>query len=310
MSELSAQPQPRCDVVGLGCCCWDLVGIVDEYPLLDQKRPLRELRQQGGGLVATATVAVARLGGQACFIGRVGDDDWGVKTSEAFVAENVSIEGLQMMAGHTSQFAFCIAHTPTGQRSIFYKYGSWPLLEPADLNQELVRSGKVLLVDFHHPRAAIQAAKWAREAGIPSVLDIERAGVETRDLLAAIDYPVVPEHFALEYGGGGTLEVAARRFLDFGPRAFVVTQGASGCTAFVEGEIIFQPAFRIDPVVDTTGAGDVFHGAFAYGLALGYDLRRNLRFASAAAALKCRQLGGRAGIPSMDEVTEFLAANE
>ncbi len=306
MAAMAERPSPEYDVVGLGCCCWDLVGIVEHYPGPDDKQPLLELIQQGGGLVATATVTVTRLGGKACFIGRVGDDEWGAKTRQSLVAEGVSVAGLQVMEGHTSQVAICIAHGTGGQRTIMYKYGSWPLMEAGDVPRRLVVSGKVLLLDLHHPRAALQAARWAQQAGIPTVVDIERPGPHVDELLALADYPVVPERFACRYGGSDDLGLAARRFLDLHPRALVVTQGERGCTAFVDDQVIYQPAFPVQPLVDTTGAGDVFHGAFAYGLALGYDLPYNLRFAAAVAALKCRKLGGRAGIPTMNEVLRLL----
>jgi len=309
LTDTPARPPIRYDVVGLGCCSWDLVGVVERHPGPDGKEPLTELIQQGGGLIATATVAVARLGGSVCYIGRVGGDDWGLKTRQAFMEEGVSIDGLQVMPGHSSQFAICIAEKGTGHRSIVYRHGSWPLLEPADLDRDLVLSGKVLLLDFHHPRASVQAARWAREVGIPTVLDIERLGPETEELVSLVDYPIVPEHFACKYGGSDVLRQAAQQVLALEPRAFVVTQGASGCTAFVRDEMIHQPAFKIEPVIDTTGAGDVFHGAFAYGLALGYDLTQNLRFASAVAGLKCRNLGGRAGIPTIEEVQELLGGD-
>jgi sulfofructose kinase len=297
---------PRFDVVGLGCCCWDLLGIVSRHPGPDEKMELLELIEQGGGLVATASVAVARLGGSVCYIGRIGSDDWGRKTAQGLTDEGVSIEGLQVMQGHTSQFAFCIVKPSTGQRAIVYQYGSWSPLGAGDISRDLVLSGRTLLLDSHHPKASVQAAKWAKAAGVPIVLDIEKQNPDTEELLSLGDYPIVPEEFAHEFGGSEDLAEAARAFLAYGPRAFVVTQGARGSTAFVDGEVIHQPAYAIDPVVDTTGAGDVFHGAFAYGLALGYDLRRNLRFSTAVAGLKCRKLGGRAGIPGMDEVRRLM----
>ena len=149
-------------------------------------------------------------------------------------------------------------------------------------------------------------AAWAQEAGVPVVLDLERPKPCNEALLEASTYPIVPADYALVLTGAFTIEEAGRDMLRRGPRAAIITAGSEGAYGFSADEAIHQPAIRVEPLVDTTGAGDVFHGAFAYGVALGYDLRTNLRFAATVAALKCRKLGGRAGIPTMDEVRELM----
>jgi len=298
--------QPEFDVIGMGCCCWDFLGLVPHYPALDEKVGMSELVQQGGGQAGTAIAAVARLGGRAAIVGRIGDDEFGRHIRQAFVAEGVDVTWLVTVPGATSQFAFIAVEPSSGKRTIFYIHGSKGKFQPSELDRDWLLSCRCLLVDGHHNVAAVTVARWAREAGLPLVLDLERPQPEDRELLSLASHPVVPEGFALRFTGADSASAAARQLLALGAEAVVVTMGARGCVAASHAGIISQPAFAIDPVVDTTGAGDVFHGAFAYGIALGYDLADNLRFASAVAALKCRQLGGRAGIPTMEETRRFL----
>jgi len=296
------------DVIGLGCVCWDIVGTVRQYPAIDEKTELQQLLQQGGGQASTAMVAVARLGGRACICGRVSDDEFGHKNFAEFQAEGVDTGCLEVLPGETSQFAFCVAEEGSGHRTIFWKHGSVGKLDPASLDRAALLNCKCLLVDGHHIHAAIQAARWARQAGIPTVLDMERPQPDNPELLESCDYPILPEVYARTHSGlDDPIEAGRKLHEDLG-RLVIITRGAEGAIAFKDGEMHHQPAFHVDPVIDTTGAGDVYHGAFAYGLTLGYDLAENMRFAAAAAALKCLALGGRTGIPTFAEARGLMAS--
>ena len=297
---------PGHDVIGMGCCCWDYLGIVPRYPELDQKVAMGELVQQGGGQAGTAMAAVARLGGRAAIVGRVGGDEFGGHVRRAFVDEGVDDRWLVTVPGATSQFAFIAVDESTGKRTIFYIHGTKGKFRPDELPREELLDCRCLLVDGHHNLAAVAVAGWAREAGVPLVLDLERPQDEDEQLVSLASHAVVPEDFARSFTGERDPERAARAMLERGPEVVVVTMGARGCLACTSEGAIEQPAYRVEPLVDTTGAGDVFHGAYAYGIALGYDLAENLRFSSAVAGLKCRMLGGRAGIPTMDETQELL----
>jgi sulfofructose kinase len=290
----------------MGCCCWDYLGVVERYPGLDEKVAMKQLVQQGGGQAGTAMVAVARLGGRAAIFGRVGDDEFGRRNYQAFEEEGVDTSWLVTVPGATSQFAFCVIDEPTGKRSIFYIHGAKGKFRPEELPRERLLDCRCLLLDGHHNEAAVAAAGWAREQGLPVVLDLERPQPQDEQLVSLCTHPIVTEDFAIDFTGASDFREAARAMLARGPEAVVITRGAEGAVAFTAEQTIEQPAFEVEPIVDTTGAGDVFHGAFAYGIALGYDLAHNLAFASAVAALKCRTLGGRAGIPTMQETLAFL----
>lgn len=295
------------DICGLGCCCWDAVGIVETYPELDEKALLTELVEMGGGLAATAIAAAAHLGARAALFGCVGEDDHGHQIIGALQHEGVDTSGIAILPGESSQFAFCVAHRATGRRSIFWRPGSYHRLGPGQINLAAATDCRCVLVDHHHLGASTELAATARHQGLPVVADIERLQDGVTELLAACTHPVVPERFARDLSPTGDPAGGVKLMQQLGAEVVVVTRGEQGATAYVGADELHQPAFAVTPIVDTTGAGDVFHGAFAYALALGYDLPATLAFASATAALSCRGLGGRGALPTREEVEALLA---
>jgi len=293
----------------MACCCWDLLGIVERYPELDEKAPMAEMVEGGGGQAATAMAAVAALAGNAGIFGRVGDDPNGRKIMQAFQDADIDTAGMTVVPSSTSQFAVCIILKSTGQRSIFWKNGTMGKPGPQDLDPALVARAKAVLIDSHALDAGIRCATLAREAGTPVVLDLEKPHERNPELASLSTHPIFPEGYGAQLTGAADPVAACRAVQAMGPKVAIVTLGERGCVALDGDEVHRVPAFRV-PVVDTTGAGDVFHGAFTYGLALGMSLEENLRFASATAALACRGLGGRASLGTMEEVEDLLANGE
>ncbi len=291
----------------LGGACWDYLGVIPRMPGPDDKAEISQLTVQGGGRAGTAAATAGRLGGSVAIFARVGDDHFGKRIRETFEADGVDTTWLIEVPDTRSHFAFCAVDEASGRRTIYYDHGTKGRFTTNELDRDALLSCRCLMSDSHHGEASLAAVRWARDAGVPVVLDLERDKSLNADLLSAASHPVLPCAYALELSGCTTVEEAGRELLSRESEAVVITMGRDGAMGFSGDEVIRQPALRIEPIVDTTGAGDVFHGAFAYGIALGYDLRENLRFSSAVAALKCRRLGGRAGIPTMDEVREFLA---
>ncbi|MHB0912343.1 MAG: PfkB family carbohydrate kinase [Armatimonadota bacterium] len=293
----------RFDVVGLGYSNVDYLGIVASYPALDEKEQLLEFSRQGGGVTATAMAAVGRLGGRASYIGKVGDDEFGRFTISELEKDGVHTDGVVVGAG-PSQFSFVVVDKETGKRTIFWT-PCGVRLAPHEIRREDVLAGEVLHVDAHHAEAALLGAAWANEAGIPVVMDAGSLREGTEELMARVDYLIASAKFAKEYTGESDPEEAARRMFTGRRTMSAVTLNEKGCVYVMAEGVFRQPAFQVD-VVDTTGAGDVFHGAFSYGLSQGWPHAESVRFASAVAAKKCTKLGGRAGIPTMPEVREFL----
>jgi sulfofructose kinase len=246
------------------------------------------------------------------FVGRVGDDDYGRKIRAAFEEVGVDISwGLQVVPGARSQWAFCVAQKTTGLRAILWRPPATGTIAPEELDLGRATCARVVLVDTHHLAAAIALVRRCRELGIPTVADIEHPSEQGRELLQLVDFPILPEDCALKWTAEGCCEAAAKALTQQAWGTVVVTMGARGSLACDQnGAILYQPAFEVRPVVDTTGAGDVYHGAFAFAVARGMALPKAMRFASATAALSCQALGGRAGLPSLAQVEALLQRGE
>jgi sulfofructose kinase len=304
--------QLRPDVIGLGYCSYDILAIVPEMPRFDTAwgMHLAGLVQDGGGPVGTALVTVARLGAKAGYVGMLGDDREGRWLRDLFEQEGVDPSRLRMSAGVGTNICLLLVEQATGRRAIL----CYPQVEPTALvldgaDRAAIQSAKVLHLDGQFLAAAIQAARWAREAGVKVCFDGNhpRAGLEA--LLPLVDWLIVAEPFPKAYTGEARPERAARALLDLGPELMVITEGERGCECWAAGEHFRAAAFEVR-AVDTTGAGDAFHGALIYALLQGWDVRRAATFANAVAAINCRTLGGRRGLPTLEEVESFLEANQ
>jgi sulfofructose kinase len=291
------------DAVGCGYACIDFLGTVPHLPDLNTKLDLASLTIQGGGPVPTALVALSRLGARTMFVGKLGDDDFAIQIIDGLKSERVGVE-VRVTPGGTSPFAFIIV-TPDGKRTVLWTRGSTPLLQPDEVDPEIIRSARFLLLDDIEITAGIRAAEVAREAGVPVILDAgtPRAGIEK--LIRLTDEVVMAEKFPFRLTGERDYSQSLRAILKMGPKRATVTLGEKGCCHLDHSEWIEEPAFPVQ-AVDTTGAGDVFHGAYVYGLMQGWDIRQILRFANAVAALKTRQVGGRTAIPSLEEALAFM----
>jgi len=294
------------DVVGVGCCAVDYVGIVDRLPERDTKTRMDEMRISGGGLNATALVAVSRLGLRAAHVGVLGSDPLSGIARDEFEKEGVSTRWIETREGAGPVFAFVVVERDTGTRTIYVSTSDVYYLTPEDVSEESICSGRVLLVDHFQPEGSIRAAEIARSHGIPVVLDAEQpTQPEARRLIELADYCAVNEAFALGFSGGSSVPDAARAILDAGARNVIITRGDGPIHAITADDEFEQPSFPAE-VVDTTGCGDVFHGSLAAAVSLGWEVRKCVEFAAAVAALKCRALGGRAGIPDFGETIRFL----
>lgn len=193
----------------------------------------------------------------------------------------------------------------TGRRSILcYRAAGELVLDEAD--RTYISSARYLHLDGHHMSAAITAARWARADGVKVSFDANRPRPRLDELLPLVDVLIASERFPPAYTGQRDQVRAGRSLLELGPETVVITLGAEGCLCLWGDQVIPVPAFQVD-VVDTTGAGDAFHGAFLYGLLQGWDLKRTAIFANAVAAINCTRLGGRAGLPTLAEVEAFLS---
>lgn len=293
------------DCLGFGICAADYLCVVPKYPSLDEKSEAIQFSFQGGGPVATALVTLARLGSSVSFIGRFGNDFNGHFVQEQFFSQRVNISGIIVDDSMPTNQAFIWIDQQSGKKSIVLNSRGYRTVQPDELNTDFVRGLKFLLIDGRDTEATFHLIQWAKEKGAKIVLDAGSPRERMDALLKMVDYPVVSEHFGRTYFKTENSNKVIESLLASGAKAAVVTLGDKGCFGGDGNGVYFQPAFPVD-VVDTTGAGDVFHGAFTFGLLQNWTLPKILKFASATAALKCKKIGGRAGIPTLHEVNEFL----
>ncbi|HMQ34263.1 MAG TPA: PfkB family carbohydrate kinase [Chloroflexaceae bacterium] len=287
------------DVVGVGIAGLDLIGVAAAEPQLGAKQALAGWVEMGGGPVATALAAVARLGGRAALATAVGDDAYGARIVAGLRAAGVDVSAVQLRPG-ASHVAFVLAEPGRDRRTVWW-HNDPAILAGVALDRALITSARALLIDTHMPEAALAAARWMREAGGLVMIDAERVRPSTLELLPHCDLLVVSERFGREATGMAEPREAALALHGRYGRLALVTGGAAGSWCAHEGELFHTPAFAVEPV-DTTGAGDVFHGALLHALLRGDPVPAAVRFASAAAALSCRGLGGRGHLPTPDEV--------
>jgi sulfofructose kinase len=298
------------DVVGLGENSIDLVAVVADYPTSNTKQRLQRFARHPGGQIATALAACARLGWRASYIGRFGDDELGRQARESLIAVGVDTQSARTVPGTTNQFAVILVDARTGERTVLWDRHPALAMEPTDVSADAVTAGRVLMLDCVDTAASTQAARVARQAGMPTVLDVEKTRPGVLDLLPQIDAIIAAQDFPTALTGhedlGRALDALARE----SNAPFVcVTLGPEGSLARCGGREIRTPAFPID-CVDSTGAGDVFRAAFVAGClrAPDGDIEDVLAYANAAAALNCRALGARGALPDADEVDQLLMA--
>lgn len=298
------------DVAGFGLNSIDLVTVVAEFPVPNTKQRLQRFARLPGGQVATAMAACARLGWRASYVGSFGDDDLGALSRESLILDGVDISASRTIAGASNQFAVVLVDARSGERTVLWDRHPALSIDPAEVPQAAVTAGRMLIVDCHQPAASAQAARYARDAGIPTIIDVEKVRPGIGDLLQHIDVIIAAEEFPSALTGhedpGRALGSLAR---EFGATLACVTLGVHGSLAWCNGREIRTPPFSVD-CVDSTGAGDAFRGAFAAGCLLmpDGDVEEVLSYANAVAALNCRALGARGGLPTPDDVAQLMQA--
>lgn len=294
------------EVVGLGQACIDYLGRVSSYPEEDGKVELLDLHMQCGGPASTALATLSRMGIQTSFLGSISDDAFGMEIVKGLKEEKIDHTFLKRTPGYTSQFAFIAVNRDDGKRTIFWTRGSVPQLKSTDVDLSPFPGARILHTDGLMVEASMEAARQAREMGLKVVMDAGTLRNGYLDLVSMVDILIASERFGSALVGTDepvdkALEALSKR----GPKEVVITLGPKGSVGWKGGERVWQEAFPIK-ATDTTGAGDVYHGAYIYGLLKGWDMTECMRFASAASALKCMEMGARKGIPTLQKTLNFM----
>lgn len=299
----------KVDIVGVGLNATDTLVELPSYPSLGSKVEFSSTIILPGGQVASAIVACAFWGLQTRYVGKIGDDAAGELHRSEFSRTGVEAH-LIAVPNCASQSSYILVDRESGERTILWQRNARLALQPQDLRREWVVNARLLHVDGHDGHAAASAARWAREAGIPVTADFDNLYHGAEELLAVTDYAIVSREFPARMTGEHdllkSLPIMKGRF---GCRVTAATLGQDGALAWDGDRFWYAPAYRVH-TVDTTGAGDIFHAAFAFGLLEELPLEPLLDFCCAAAGLNCTALGARGGIRPIGEVRALMNDGE
>jgi sulfofructose kinase len=291
--------------VCLGFATCDYLCLVPEFPPRGQKTYISRMVIDGGGQAATAACLLSRLGHKTAYVGVCGDDEAGSKIKPWFDEYGVDSSGLVLRPGQSSLQSFIMVEEGSAERTIVCHHGSSRKLRPQDLNPELIAQARVLHLDGHFIQASLEAARMAKRHGVLISMDGERIFPETKELVSMCDVVVGCHDFAQRLTGKTDPQDALRALADLGPAWTGRTMGAEGAEMLAAGRLYRQPAFQVQ-ALDTTGAGDVFHGGLVHAILLGLEPQRALATASALAAVSVTGLGGRSTLPDREGLRAFM----
>jgi sulfofructose kinase len=294
------------DIVGVGLNATDTLLIVPRFPAYAGKVPFEREILSPGGQVASAMVACAKLGLRVKYIGTVGDDERGRIQMESLQGSGINLDHVQVRRNCANQSAYIIIDQSTGERTVLWARAECLRLTPESIEPEQITCARMLHIDGHDTPAVARAAAIARANGIPVTVDVDTIYHGFDKVLPNVDYLITSSEFPVQWTNEHDPFKALEMLqAEYGMRVAAMTLGAHGALALTGGKFVYSPAFVVN-CVDTTGAGDVFHGAFCYAVLQGMPMREALDFSNAMAALNCMHLGARGGIRGLDEVRSLL----
>jgi sulfofructose kinase len=294
------------DIVGVGLNASDTLLLVPHFPDYAGKVAFTEEIASPGGQVASALTVCSKLGLRAKYIGTIGDDESGRIQLSSLREAGLDLEDLEIRANCTSQRAYIIIDQSTGERTIIWRRPDCLRIDPAFITADKIACARLLHVDGHDTPAIEKAAKLARQNGIPVSVDVDTIYPDFGRVLPYVDFMVSSTEFPEKWTG----ETDPFRALEtiqneYKMRVAAMTLGAHGALAREGGRFVYSPGFVV-ACADTTGAGDVFHGAFCYAVLAGMPLLETLEFSNAMAAINCTRLGARGGIATENEAHALI----
>ena len=297
--------QSKVDLVGVGLNATDTVIPLTDYPSRGSKVEYRTATVLPGGQVASTVVACQRWGMSTRYVGKLGDDAAAALHREAFAHAGVETQ-LITTAGAASPQSLILVDAG-GERTVLCRRDERLILQPTDLDRDWITNARALHVDGHDTAAATLAATWARAADIPVIADLDERYPGVEELIENVDYLIVSRDFPRRLMAEPNLEKALQQIQHrYGCTLVAATLGEEGVVAWDGKQLHHAPAYCVS-VVDTTGAGDIFHAGFIYGLLQNWPLERQLDFACASAALNCTAVGARGGIEPLDKIENLMA---
>ena len=294
------------NIVGIGANVFDTLYMVDKYPAEDTKMRANAVKVSGGGPCATALVAASKLGASCAFIGNLSDDSGAKFLKEDFERYGVSTEYIKIKQGYeTFSSVLWLAKETTSRTCVFYR-GNVPPTELDQVAGQAIKDAEILMVDGNDLEAAVEGAKIAKASGTKVLYDAGGLYEGIENLIPYADILIPSEEFALGHTKAKNAEEAAKILYEkYSPEVVVITQGKRGGILYDGKTVERYPAPPVT-VVDSNGAGDVFHGAFAFAVTKGMNYSKACLFSSAVSTLKCTKFGAREGVPTYDETIDFL----
>lgn len=297
----------KVDLVGVGLNATDTVIHVPAFPVRGSKTEYDNESLKPGGQVATTVVACQTWGLATRYVGKLGNDDAAALHAREF--QRKGVEAQLVYSAEAPSARSLILVDSTGERTVLCRRDPRIALQPEELKRAWIENARVLHVDGFETAAATQAARWAKAAGVPVVADLDETYPGVDALIENIDYLIVSRDFPQRLTGESDLKTALKLIAErYGCRLTAATLGPDGVLAWDGTEFHYAAAYEV-PVVDTTGAGDVFHAGFIFGLLQGWPIDRQLDFSCAAAARNCMFQGARGGIGPVEEVEELMATS-
>jgi sugar/nucleoside kinase (ribokinase family) len=301
---------PEFDVVGVGLNATDTLLMVPHFPAYAGKVPFDEEVMSPGGQVASAMVACARLGLRTKYIGSVGDDERGRIQLESLRSTGINLDHVQLRRGCPNQSAYIIVDRSTGERTVLWRREDCLRIDPGEIAEDQIACARLLHIDGHDTPAVAHAAAIARRHRVPVTVDVDTIYRGFDRVLPNVDYLLASADFPGNWTGiSDPFEALETLQAEYGMRVAAMTLGAHGSLARTDGRFLYAPGYVVD-CVDTTGAGDVFHGAFCYAVLQGMTMPAALDFSNAMAALNCTAMGARGGIRGLDEIRLLMARGE
>jgi sulfofructose kinase len=296
---------PLFDVVGVGLNATDTLILISRFPAYGGKAPFERELLSPGGQVASAMVTCAKLGMRAKYIGTLGDDQRGRVQLDSLRASGLNLDDIEIRPDCPNQSAYILVDQSTGERTVLWKRDDCLRIDPASLTPEKIACARLLHIDGHDTPAVARAAEIARRHQIPVTVDVDTIYPGFDRVLPNVDYLISGSEFPARWTGeSDPFRALAMIQNEYGMRVAAMTLGADGALARLGGRYIYSPGLMVD-CVDTTGAGDVFHGAFCYAVFESMPLPEALEFSNAMAALNCTALGARGRIASVQEALGF-----
>ncbi len=301
---------PDFDVVGVGLNATDTLILVPRFPAYAGKEPFVDEMYSPGGQVASAMVACAKLGLRTKYIGTVGDDERGRIQIESLQGTGINLDHVQIRQGCANQSAYIVIDQSTGERTVFWRRSDCLRLDPSEITPEMITNARLLHIDGHDTAAVGRAAAIARHHNIPVTVDVDTVYHGFDKVLQNVDYLITSSEFPVRWTGeGDPFRALIMIQEEYGMKVAAMTLGSFGSIARMDGKFCYSPAFVVN-CVDTTGAGDVFHGAYCYGVLEGLSLRDTLDLSNAMAALNCTAIGARGGIADLAAAKALMARAE